>query len=238
MAPAAAQLLREVLTPLAHRYAINYDLAMLGEEEERPEVLAFHFLPAGAWLLVLYVEADDFPAEGRRTRRRAAKCLARSFVTPGAQRATILLTHAVGLYVAERLRQAGEEQSAEGHRGLVELVASHYPLGDAERATLDAACGRLRRDETALDTLTGGAEVDGEPPEGRRWAAQDLYRGTVTLEALRLALGDERFGDIADELTLTRPDISFDAVARMRADARWWTDAAGNWNEAAHSALS
>ena len=142
MAPPGAQRFREVLTPLASRYGLDYGVEILGHGEDRPEAKAFGFLPAGAALLDLYVEPDDFPAEARRTRRRAAKWLAKSFRTPNAQRAVVLLTHAMGLYLAENMRRAGEQPSADGHLGLLDLVAQHYPAGDPERAELSAAYDR------------------------------------------------------------------------------------------------
>ena len=77
-----------------------------------------------------------------------------------------------------------------------------------------------------------------EDAEGRTWAAEDLYRGTVMRAAFRLALGDERFASIEEELTIGRPDTSYDGVARMRADARWWSDSAGYWTDAAQRALA
>lgn len=238
MAGQAPKRLREVLTPLADRYGLDYGEEAIGTGRDGPEATAYRFLAAGAWLLVLYVEPDDVPADSRRTRRRVAKRLARNFPMEGAQRAVILLTHAMGIYVAENMRRAGETDSADGHLALVELVADQYPLAAAEQAELTVAYDRLRRRETALDALTPGFRPGDEAAEGRTWAADDLYRGAVTREAFRLALGSEEFAAVAGQLTLARPDASYDGLVRMRQDARWWSDAAQNWSEAAQRALS
>jgi len=237
----AAVLLRAVLTPLGERHGLDYNIEMYpeGERSLSSEARAYRFLPAGAWLLVLYVEPDDFPATKKRARKRGAKRLSRSFGRESGQRAVIFLTQAMGIYVAEMMRRAGEHDSASAHDELIELVQVHYPLPQEDRASLDTARGRLRRSEISdLGLLEPDDDADDDLRERRWWGAQDDFRTRMDFEGIRIALGDEEMEALADVLRFPGADISFDAVVRAQADARWWADAAKNWNEAAHAALS
>jgi hypothetical protein len=234
----APQLLRAVLGSLGRRYALDYDTEMFTPGRSR-EARAYRFLQAGAWLLVLYVEPDDFPATKRRARKRGAKRLAKSFHGEGAGRATIFLTQAMGIYVLEAMNHAGESESAEAHASLIELVQSHYPLPSDDRDLLEAAGDRLRNLETswqAMPPLEEGASSDLK--QGRLWAAQDAFRTSMDLEGIRIAIGDQEMEALAEHLRYPGADISYDGLARSRADARWWTDAAETWSEAAKAALS
>lgn len=234
----APELLRAVLAPLAGRYDLDYGAEMLDPSSSR-EARAYRFLQTGAWLLVLFVEPEEFPANTRRGRKRGAKRLAKSFRTGDAGRATLFLTQAMGIYLAETLRQAGEGESAGMQEEMTGLVQSFYPLAEDDRAKLDEARDRLRR----LEILTPAAsplpdDADEELRKRRFWAAQDAFRTTTSFEGIRLALGDAEMEKLADDLRYPGSDMSYDALSRSQADARWWTDAAADWSEAAMAALS
>lgn len=237
----APELLRAVLTPLGERYGLDYNDDMFPEGKPKTswEARAYRFLKTGAWLLVLYVEPEDFPATKRRARKRGAKLLANSFRTELGQRAVIFLTQAMGIYVAEAMRHAGEEESAGAHDRLIELVQSHYPLGDEDRGKLGLARDRLRRLELSLPAAPPLEDDADDELRERRWlGAQDAFRTTMDFEGTRIALGDDAIEALADNLREPGTDMSYDAVVRMRQDARWWLDTAEHWREAADAALS
>jgi hypothetical protein len=236
----AAQLLRSVLTPLGERYGLDYNVEMYpGEPATSWEARAYRFLSAGAWLLLVYAEPDDFPATKRRARKRGANRLARSLRAESGQRATVFLTQAMGIYMAETLRFRGEDESAAIHDGFIELVQSRYPLSDQDRATLTAARDRLRGLEIGL---LGAPPLDEEPDddlrERRFWGAQDFFRTTMDFEGIRIALGDEEMTALDEHLRHPGRDLGWDALVRSDGDASWWLSAAENWSEAADTALA
>jgi hypothetical protein len=164
--------------------------------------------------------------------------LAASFSTRSGGEATSFLAQALGVYVAEAQREAGQDESAEAHMRMVGLVDSYYPIPDEFRERFEDGVARLRSLTSATPYSPAG---DFEPPyadhDMQVLNARDSYRQTMTFEGISIAIGDDELHSLSD-LRYPGADMDFDATARSRGDQRWWNDAAEDWVQAVSAALS
>lgn len=234
---------RELLTPMAERYDLGYDIESLspGTEEES---FAFAFVGCGADLLSGYREPGDVPTADRRTAKRASKWLTRSFSTDSGREAASFLAQAMGTHLCEVTTRAGSPEVGQVHSQIVGLIQQYYPLSDGIRAILSEA----RREYEVLDThesdelLTGyhlalntpgqDPDEDAELVEAQVIFAGSYFRGVVGLRAIELAVGSKRYESIRSNL-IHPSQLSGDYIKFQLQDGNWWNHVSSDWKEVA-----
>jgi hypothetical protein len=81
---------RELLTPLALRYDLNYNHEVLAPGSSRPQI-AFQCVSCGADLLSGLRYPDAVPAADRKAAKSIAKSVAKNFTTEEGRRASVFL---------------------------------------------------------------------------------------------------------------------------------------------------
>jgi hypothetical protein len=243
------KLKRQLLGPLAAEKGVSYDYAML-DPGTGPEQHAFHFVACGADILGMFVYKESFPSTDRKTSRRGAKLMRKRFGGDGARRAAIFLAHALASLLYEAVALAGRSDEAKAHLGFRDLIQEHYPL-DASTLDLIGRCRaeyRVMEDRQVREEILVGAELGtgyhlalqrGENPDNdpklveiQTFYAARYLRSMAGIYAIRLAIGEEAFASIEGQLLLPGSSEP-ETLASGLGDARWWTDVADSYVQAA-----
>jgi hypothetical protein len=259
MRPSAADLHRALLAPLADERGLDYEREVL-DPGNGPDREAFHCVICGSGLLSAYTYPEGFPSADRRTKRRGAKWMTRSFASEGGRRAAVFLAQALATLLAESVRQAGHEADAERQLAFRRLIQEIYPLDQEALGQLEACRAEYRTFDThevrreimiGVETGTGyhralrdPSVLDGKSPDEdaemvelqQRYAGAHL-RGMASWTAIEMVLGKERFASIKEKL-LRSGGPEYEALTQALVDLQWWNDVAKDWQRYAQVARS
>ena len=153
--PNAAKAVRALLTPVAKRHGLDYDIESFRYFEGLPATtdpaIAFSLVRPGASLVLSLAEpvAGGYPGVDRKAVRRGARAMAKTFRTVGGAQAAIFMGHALFEHSATLLETDSHDDEATTYRGLRKFVTRWYPLPpDLEE--------RLRACASELDHLRAG----------------------------------------------------------------------------------
>jgi hypothetical protein len=245
-------LVRAVLVPVGEQLGVDALLEIVDPKPGRSSA-AFHFAYCGANLLLAYREPRDFPAYGRWPRRRGARWITGSFSEERGRRAAIFLAHALGTFLLEEARRNGQLEMSKRQTDCLQLLQERLPLNGEDAHLLDT----YRQEYNVMDTkllpdnvrdgveagtgyhlalsnpeFTGGKDPDDVPElvEAQRHYASRYFRLMADLHAVAIAIGPDRFERIRADLI--RPvDLRADVLVYDRADLRWWSDVAKDWQD-------
>ena len=246
------ELIREVLEPVAAARGFDYDYEVLDPSPGR-DAAPLHFVMCGARILLALTYADEFPSSSKLTAWRGARAVRRRMSDPLAGTAAVVLTQALAALLEEVTARAGEEPSAAIHRECAHLVQAAYPLAPELLARIDACRAEYNvidthevREEVRIGVeiptkyhlaLMAPGEHWGSDPDSdpeavaiqQGYAAQYL-RGTATLLALEVLLGEEEFERLDSKL-IHPGSLDPGVLVQRVSDQLLWNYASEPWIE-------
>lgn len=245
---------RAIMTPLAGRYQLDYNLEVL-QPGSRPEQIAFQLVCCGADLLSGLCDRDSVPTTNRKVARSVAKSVSRSFATDSGRHAATFLSQAMAHLMGETMAHNDQPESAAAHAKLGELIQKYFPLDSANRNRLEG----LRSEYRVIDDheiegrfpATGWymAMADPEFAKGRdphtdpellatqtRYASRYLRLGAER-QAIAICLGERDFGVIEPSL-LVPYEAGYEILEYDQPDLTSWLHCAEVWQEAGLRAVS
>lgn len=139
---------RKVAERLGKRHGVPSQIARLTFEQRGPGVfydagVATLLMSEGVYLLAMLAEYPDVvPASSPKAARMIARRVTRNLRSPGAERPSIFLAHAILRYGASSYQEFGDDSTASAMTTGLELLARHYPMpGLGYRATRSVRSG-------------------------------------------------------------------------------------------------
>lgn len=239
MADEFPRLARSVLTPLAEQYDLMYDLALL-EPSSESAGRAFAAVAVGADLLSGYRSASDIPTDSKRTARKIAKAVTKSFRRESGRLAVIFLAHGFHRFLADSAERHEQTAEARFQSEICELLNEWYPPppGTEERLAAAFQGFRVLDGITDPDALSVSGmhfaymdqdQADEQTREMQQIAATDYYEFMIDLHALSLATG-ESHSELEEKLILPS-SMGYEALTAQQLRQRWWADTAKLWRQ-------
>jgi hypothetical protein len=247
-------LIRELLSPLAASVGLDFNAETI-RPGNLPVQVAYAFVASGAQLLAAYAEPDQVPSVDKRTSKRVAKAMVRSFGRPEARGAAVFLAQAFAVDMYEFLRFCGHEDSSEVHLGFRDLIQEHFPLSDELAVRLDATRAEYRtmethevRDEvrTWVEIGTGysrallGGERDPDEDEElveiQRSYAGTFLRAHAGLTAIELTIGSRSYAGVQEDL-LYPGGPGYAALAFWQVHDAGWVSLGEQWRRVMNRAV-
>lgn len=233
------RLVRAVLAPLAEQHDLIYDLALL-EPSPEPAWRAFAAVGIGADLLNGYRLPSDIPTDSKRTARKIAKAVTKSYRREAGQRAVVFLAHGLHRFLADSAERHEHPAEARFQSEICALLNEFYPPPPGTEEQLEAAFQAFRvfdgiAEPTTLATAgmhlsyMDQSRTDEEMLEAQQIGATDYYEFSIDLHGLSLAV---RESSAELEAKLISPSsMSGEALRAQMLRQRWWADTARLWRE-------